>query len=455
MKSSLYNHITPSYFDGSLILYNSFTGAFATLPETELDHISNLLDQPSNEPSELNQLLVNGGFIIPEDFDEQQAVESRYAEKDLNKHAISLTIAPTINCNLRCTYCYQTHPKKRMDENNIQAIKHYIQERIDKATAISITWFGGEPLLALPVIKELNAYFQRQADSHNIPFRQSLITNATMLHGAILDYWITQNTLKYLQITLDGMPEDHDMRRIMVGDKPTFNVILDNAIRASNYFPITLRINIDKNNVDGLDRLLDALEAAGINDNISLYLGHIQAYTDVCNDIDDISLSKAEFAAAEILFYSSLIERGIRPHLSLPKPYAGNICVADHPQGAVFAPEGKIFKCWNETAQSTELASGSLYQEAKHSEQHKHNLSTWQTYDPFAHEECKTCLVKPLCKGGCPWEARKKPTQGPGDCSSLRYNLSEYLQLFHLMKRIDNYDHNQEIGADRDMKICS
>ena len=60
------------------------------------------------------------------------------------------------------------------------------------------------------------------------------------------------------------------------------------------------------------------------------------------------------------------------------------------------------------------------------------NHQQWEDFDPFTHEPCQTCRVRPLCRGGCPWEARKKPAFDTGHCSTHRFVIEEELRLYHL-----------------------
>src|SRR5688500_15281873 len=106
-----------------------------------------------------------------------------------------------------------------------------------------------------------------------------MITNGSLLRGERLEYFARQKNVSYVQITLAGPPEVHDRRRLQVNGKPTFRTILENIKAAASSLRISLRINVDKTNAHLLGEFLDILEAEGLRDKVSPYLGHVLPYT--------------------------------------------------------------------------------------------------------------------------------------------------------------------------------
>ena len=56
--------------------------------------------------------LKSEGFLVPEDEDEVQKIRDIVKVVDENTQSFLLTINPTMNCNFKCWYCYETHIKK-------------------------------------------------------------------------------------------------------------------------------------------------------------------------------------------------------------------------------------------------------------------------------------------------------------------------------------------------------
>ena len=59
-------------------------------------------------------------------------------------------------CNFRCPYCYEKGKEyATMTPETIAQMKKYIQNLKNSYKRIHITWYGGEPLMAFDIIKEL------------------------------------------------------------------------------------------------------------------------------------------------------------------------------------------------------------------------------------------------------------------------------------------------------------
>jgi uncharacterized protein len=446
MKVSAFNVYATSLIEGTKLMYNTLSGSFLSLPDRDFDSAVDVLAavedglwRPGVFDPAIERKLAEGGFVLDSAVDERAVVRSRYWGKDeASRAALSLTIAPTVSCNFGCTYCFQEHPNRKMSAEDVQAIKRYVAENIGTADGLYVTWFGGEPLVAFSVIRELNEYFTETCGQAGKKYEQSMITNGMLLRDQRLEYFRAQDNVSYIQITLDGPPQAHDLRRLQVDGRPTFCKILANVKAAADDLPISIRVNVDKTNVEALEELIEILEVEGLRGRVSVYLGHVLPYTEVCADVNDVAFTIEEFAAIEANFNLILLERGFRPNASLPRPQGGNLCVADHPKGAVLAPGNLVFRCWNEVAELADKASGSLEgSQITSTNQQQGTRQRWDDYDPFSHQECQQCIVQPLCKGGCPWEARKNPTAATGHCTTLRYNLVDRLRIHHLMRSID------------------
>lgn len=61
---------------------------------------------------------------------------------------MSLIIAPTLDCNFRCPYCFEDLKKIYMTKGTVNAIKNFVRNKIKNGvTNLNVSWYGGEPLL--------------------------------------------------------------------------------------------------------------------------------------------------------------------------------------------------------------------------------------------------------------------------------------------------------------------
>lgn len=182
----------------------------------------------------------------------------------LRPDKLELIILPTEKCNFRCTYCYEDFELGRMPRPVIDGIKNFLVRRCDSLEQLTISWFGGEPLLALDVINELGSFAHTEMERRGKNFSAGLTTNGYNLD---LDAFSLLNRIHHtrFQITLDGTEETHDSTRRRADGKGTFKKIWENliAIRESDMdFHVTLRMHVSRENVENIAKLA---ELVGVN----------------------------------------------------------------------------------------------------------------------------------------------------------------------------------------------
>lgn len=134
-----------------------------------------------------------------------------------------LMLNPTEQCNIRCTYCYyggayegtRQHqtlvPSRNHTEAAIDIFFSAGDEMVDAQRAIY--FFGGEPLLGMPQLREAVAYLDRVAPAGS-PQREHLIvqvnSNGMLLTPTIVDFLVEHDI--YLNISIDG--PNHDRYRV-------------------------------------------------------------------------------------------------------------------------------------------------------------------------------------------------------------------------------------------------
>lgn len=136
-------------------------------------------------------------------------------------NAISLLIKPASSlCNMRCKYCfYHDVAENRltasygiMSEETVEQLLTRVWEYVSDTAQILFAFQGGEPTLAGLSFFQ---YFVEAAAKRKLPAQQ--ISYAIQTNGLVLDedwcrFLHTHNFL--VGISLDGMPELHDMHRV-------------------------------------------------------------------------------------------------------------------------------------------------------------------------------------------------------------------------------------------------
>ncbi|RCX12217.1 uncharacterized protein DFR58_12327 [Anaerobacterium chartisolvens] len=162
-------------------------------------------------------------------------------EEYMENNIHQLILQVTQNCNLRCKYCVysgsyinRVHTKKRMSlEMAKKAVDFYHNHNGNLENAI-ISFYGGEPLLEIKLIREIIAYAKKVFEGKKL--RLNMTTNATLLTDEIVDL-LEQNDVS-LTISLDGPQKIQDSSRIFAeSGRGTFEVIMDNLERIRQKHP--------------------------------------------------------------------------------------------------------------------------------------------------------------------------------------------------------------------------
>lgn len=191
-KSSVYNISIPLRDNANILLYNTMSLAFAVLSPTEevfLRTISQSLAEKSKDDEILLDRLILNGFVVPKDIDELSRVEKTYFAMRNDESSLLLTIAPTLACNFACDYCFQgaDKPSGMMSDAVMDATVAYVSTQIERIKSFHVCWYGGEPLLGLPVIEKLSKRFIELCDANQVAFNAAIITNGYRLVKSVAE----------------------------------------------------------------------------------------------------------------------------------------------------------------------------------------------------------------------------------------------------------------------------
>jgi len=177
-----------------------------------------------------------------------------------------LVLLPTEGCNLRCVYCYQGHHPITMSPEIQTAVKRLIKRLVNEQRVpwLHLEWYGGEPLAAWGVVDEVSSYGQGLAEARGIGFSMSMTTNATLLTAERFAR-LTELSCTDYQVTIDGPPEDHDLRRVSAGGRGSFASVWSALKRMQESpadFRVVVRLGFDRSNmeatIDWVPRLAEA-----------------------------------------------------------------------------------------------------------------------------------------------------------------------------------------------------
>lgn len=185
--------------------------------------------------------LKNEGYLSPHKVQKIEHPEIVNLHEALDNGLGMICLQVTQKCNLRCEYCIysetnnkkqRTHSNKNMSfEVAKQAVKFLFDHSKDSET-INIGFYGGEPLIALSLIKQIVEYSEILFEGRDILF--NMTTNATLLTPDVVDYLFLHNVT--ITISLDGPKEIHDKHR-RFKDVGSFDRLLNNVNYIATKYP--------------------------------------------------------------------------------------------------------------------------------------------------------------------------------------------------------------------------
>jgi len=418
-RVSRYNLSAPVPGKKVLAIANLYKGTCAEYSPIEL-YLMSVLDEISENHPIIDRLSKRGVIV---NFDERAALETMGRGCCAGPRSVGLTICPTMGCNFDCPYCFEDHRAGRMSAQ-VQDDVVALAERMMEASGsknLTVTWFGGEPLLAPDIIKSLSMRLMALTEEHGGQYHASIVTNG---------YLITQENARILdeckvhsaQVTLDGMREAHDATRYLQGGGPTFDTIVEN-LRAPLPFSVNIRHNVHTENRDQMDVLQAFVKelAQDSGNKISYYPA----------PVSDSSVADERGKQVNLLCDGTDSEVGIRQDSMRFSMGRGHYCGAQSIWGVGIDDKGNLQKCW-EAVDKPQISFGTAHdwdpEDPFATASNPDNLTKYlNTACPIPDDECRECVWMPVCAGGCP---HKRLFEGRV-CVPYKNNAQDYVLALH------------------------
>lgn len=392
MHLSRYLKIYPCPDDPErLLLYSTKRGSAVLVPATLLAAVENGTLSPADRDA-----LARLGFLVPDREEERREMRDALQEANRRRRRFHAVVILNLDCNLACTYCFEGGMKGKhymSDETAALLAETVVRDHLSRGKEVSLTFYGGEPLLSTDRIVSLSEGLQESAARQGVRYSFNLVTNGTLLTATTVGKLLPLG-LTGAKVTLDGPRENHDRFRPFVSGKGSFDTIVGNLREVCDLIKVQMGGNYTQENYREFPRLLDELIAAGLTpqriqmvkfDPVTQTGGAIPLpeFNDGC-----VSGNEPWLAEASIFLRGEILRRGFHTPRIAPSP-----CVIESPDELVVNYDGALFKCpaflgWKEMAVG-DLRTGVGEYAATH------NLDVWKK------DECLDCAYLPLCFGGC------------------------------------------------------
>lgn len=351
-----------------------------------IDHIKDIHPQ-------LFECLTKSNLIVEQCNDESSELIKEFEKSENDMSSFGIIVNPTLDCNLRCWYCYESHlGGSMMTPETIASIKRLIDSKVSNQSLkrLSLSFFGGEPLLGWDkVVLPLLKYATNECHDRSINFKTAFTTNGVLLSERVFD------GLSHLglgstsfQISFDGSRIFHDSSRIGAAKRPTYDIIMRNvALGASKGFTMNLRFNYTPETVDSFVDILGDLNLLPDNSKEHILCNFQQVWQTMGKDDE----TREKVSKLVEIFKDSGFTA------SCDTIYHRHVCYADCPNSIVVNYNGDLYKCTARefdpaTREGVLTEDGSVIWNERFSKRMEIK---------YANIACRKCKIMPICNGGC------------------------------------------------------
>lgn len=422
MKTSYYNIYTKN--KNNVICYNTKWDSFCILSNMDADLLRNNILQLSQQSPKTYEELVKNRFIVEDEVDEYKELCEEYSASIHSSTVYNLTLLPSLDCNLRCWYCFEKHIQgSHMSAINSQAILNHVKQLFNSNPELSylnIELFGGEPLLYFkeelyPLLSQIKEYVTELKKGISFFF----VTNAVCITPDTIPLFNDLNAS--FQISIDGYKDRHDkIKYIPKTNEGTYDSMIqtihDLTEQLDNTY-INLRINYDDETMPYMKDLIQDLINIDRH-KISIHLERVWQTGNFMNyDNEELkSVINLWMLNGFKVSYMNLSRRSYS-------------CKASMKNQSVISYDGAVYKCSGRDF-TPEHQDGTLSPEGiiQWNQQKLNKRLSIITYD---NDMCRKCKFLPLCWGPCCQKQMETTAENFGrfcQKQNMELNIADYIR---------------------------
>lgn len=389
-----------------ILLYNTYNHAIVLFNKEEYARVNTLLSKKELDNENIKEL-INQGFLVPSELNEQEAYMKDLKQQYKDDPRMCVQILPTTACNFKCPYCYQEGicRDKSLDENTVDLIHEFMDNYIEKNSKIKkihLVLHGGEPTLNWAVVEKIFEVIRSLCNKYELEYDTQIVTNGYLLDKNKIAL-LVENNLRNVQITVDGVRDIHEKRRISKSGVKTFEKILSNIheiLNTNTNSKINIRINYDKGNVENVEETIKFLRNEFSDKRVKVTLGYITKTLDELESNEYIN--KYGISLNELVNYYPKMHKLLREYDYEPEEMFAfdGLCVSKLRHNIIIDPTGKIYKC--PSGVGTEEFVESDIREMKTKIK---DYTSWELYDYCFKEKCPFI---PVCHTSCRFISKAK-----------------------------------------------
>lgn len=363
--------------------------------------------------------------------DKNDKIISMGKEINLNNNIFSLTILLAQECNMKCTYCYAENgeydDKGIMTEQTAKKAIDFLIEQSGDNKRLSVALFGGEPLIAIPVMKKLVTYIRESEMVTGKKIEINMTTNGTLINKDIENYLINNDI--HIQISIDGDKETHDFNRILGNKKGSYDTVIKHTESMRNKNLLSARATLTGKQLN-MCQTFDHLDFLGFHSIAIAPASNLLSE----HDFEQLIQEEINFAR----YFEQFVKNKEYKKAKKMKMIIGNLKkihsggMRNLPCGVgrnMYAVDihGNLFPC-HRFVNAKEYIIGNVNSVANKRVDFLNEIKLSN------HIQCHNCWVQNLCLGNCPHEnlSLTGSTMKPSSkiCSMTRAKFDELIHIY-------------------------
>jgi len=174
--------------EDKFIFFNLLSGTLFSVNSEKYDLFKKYekkIESLEEEDKEFYDGLFKSRSIIDNDFNEINMIRFRNKRDIFLDKSFHLTINPTMDCNFKCWYCYETcESGSRMNSQVKKNILKLIETKVanKEISRLELNWFGGEPMMYFKdIIYPISKKIKEICETNGIPFTNAITTNGYLV----------------------------------------------------------------------------------------------------------------------------------------------------------------------------------------------------------------------------------------------------------------------------------
>ncbi len=359
-----------------------------------------LAEKPDFNDTKANQdLFLKYGNLIAER-------QPRHLGAEKKKKTFTTYLILTDSCNLNCIYCdvlsnqdYQNYGKKMTWEVAKTALD-VIASRLeaDPSLYAQVTFFGGEPLINLPVLKRICEYIETMDNRDRID--RMIVTNGTLIKRETAEFLLKHKV--YVVVSIDGLPSSNNIGRVTHRGQGAYQATEKGLDILKEVMPkqFGLSCTLGSHNAENLAEQIEYLHKRFNPVSIGINMYHYRQDGGCPIKVDEQLLIHSQLEALKVCRREGI---AIYQYVGLLKSFITRQRNQDYCPACIdkilYLPEGRVGRC--ETMVFNDQFNFPIEMAVKNQ---MPEILDWTKYTPTHEPACQTCEARWICAGSCPYD---------------------------------------------------